>query len=111
MVELRVIFEDKISGLVLGAPVELNGLRIGSVQNMTGIVDQATFGDGRVRLDVVIGVQPARLGIQGAIDPEAVIDYLRERVQNGLRARLASASLLTGSLKIELLQIKRHRPC
>lgn len=103
LVELRIIFEDNVSGLVLGAPVELNGLRIGSVQNLSGIVDEETFGDSRVRLDVVIGIQPARLGLQGDVSSEVALDYLRERVSQGLRARLASGSLLTGGLKVELI--------
>lgn len=103
LVELRIIFEDNVSGLVLGAPVELNGLRIGSVQNLSGIVDEEAFGDSRVRLDVVIGIQPARLGLQGDVSSEVALDYLRERVSQGLRARLASGSLLTGGLKVELI--------
>lgn len=110
LVELRVIFDDNISGLTLGAPVELSGLRIGSVQSLSGIVDEELFGDSRVRLDVVIGIQPARLGLKGPVDPEAALEFLRERVAEGLRARLASASLLTGGLKVELLEIKDAEP-
>lgn len=110
LVELRVIFDDNISGLTLGAPVELSGLRIGSVQSLSGIVDEELFGDSRVRLDVVIGIQPARLGLKGPVDPEAALEFLRERVAEGLRARLASASLLTGGLKVELLEIEDAEP-
>ena len=104
MLELRVIFDENISGLALGAPVELNGLRIGSVENLSGIVDRNTFGDNRVRLSVVLGIQPARLGLSGEVSADSALAFLRERVENGLRARLASGNLLTGGLKIELVQ-------
>lgn len=103
LIELRVIFDDNISGLVLGAPVELSGLRIGSVQSLSGIVDFENFGDNDVRLDVVIGIQPSRLGLQGDIDSEAALEFLGTRVSEGLRARLVSGSLLTGGLKVELI--------
>ncbi|MFK7869365.1 MAG: MlaD family protein, partial [Roseobacter sp.] len=110
LLELRVVFEENISGLVLGAPVELSGLPIGTVQNLSGIVDRARFGDSRVRLNVVIGIQPARLGLPDETTPEAALSFLTEQVANGLRARLASASLLTGGLKVELVQSPEAPP-
>lgn len=104
--ELSVVFDDNLSGLSLGAPVELSGLKIGQVENLTGIVDRDGFGDSRVRLNVVLSVQPARLGLQDDVTPEAALAFLQERVREGLRARLASASLLTGGLKVELLMVE-----
>ncbi|MBW4708367.1 MCE family protein [Roseobacter sp. YSTF-M11] len=106
LLELRVIFDENISGLAVGAPVELSGLRIGSVESLSGIVDREEFGDARVRLNVIIGIQPTRLGLSGDIEPEAAVTFLNARVQEGLRARLASASLLTGGLKVELVEIE-----
>ncbi|WP_436399643.1 MlaD family protein [Roseobacter sp. S98] len=105
VLELRVIFDENISGLVLGAPVELSGLRIGTVESLSGVVDQAAFGDSRVRLSVVLGVQPARLGLPGDASAEAALEFLTARVADGLRARLASGSLLTGGLKVELVEV------
>ena len=104
--ELRVIFDENISGLALDAPVEMNGLRVGSVEHLSGIVDPDAFGDNRVRLNVVIGVQPARLGLQGDITAEDALVFLEERVSDGMRARLASGNLLTGGLKIELVEVE-----
>jgi paraquat-inducible protein B len=103
--ELRVVFEDNISGLSLGAPVELSGLKIGTVENLTGIVDRDAFGDSRVRLNVILAIQPARLGLQEDVTPEGALRFLQARVREGLRARLASASLLTGGLKVELTML------
>lgn len=104
--KLSVIFEDNISGLVVGAPVELSGLKIGEVEALSGIVDYNQFGDSRVRLNVNLSVQPARLGLPVEVNAENALVFLQERVSNGLRARLASASLLTGGLKVELVMVE-----
>lgn len=104
--KLSVIFDDNISGLVVGAPVELSGLKIGEVEALSGIVDYNQFGDSRVRLNVNLSIQPARLGLPVDVNAENALIFLQERVSNGLRARLASASLLTGGLKVELVMVE-----
>ena len=101
--KVSVVFDDNISGLVVGAPVELDGLKIGQVDTLSGIVDNTQFGDNRVRLNVIMSIQPARLGLPGDVTADNALAFLQERVANGLRARLASGSLLTGGLKIELV--------
>ena len=104
--EISVIFDDNISGLAVGAPVELSGLKIGEVATLSGIVDFNQFGDSRVRLNANLTIQPARLGLPGEVSPESALSFLQGRVANGLRARLASASLLTGGLKVELVEVE-----
>ncbi|MFK7765554.1 MAG: intermembrane transport protein PqiB [Roseobacter sp.] len=104
--ELRVVFDENISGLALDAPVELNGLRVGTVEHLSGIVNPDLYGDSKVRLNVVLGLQPTRLGLPGEISAEDALLYLDERVGEGLRARLASGNLLTGGLKVELVSIE-----
>ena len=103
--KVSVIFDDNISGLAVGAAVELSGLKIGEVEALSGIVDYNQFGDSRVRLNVNMSIQPARLGLPGEVTADNALAFLQERVINGLRARLASASLLTGGLKIELVSV------
>ncbi len=105
-----VIFDDNISGLVVGAAVEMNGLTIGEVDTLSGIVDFDQFGDSRVRLNAIISVQPARLGLPGEVTAESALNFLRERVAQGLRARLISGSLLTGGLKVELVMVEDAPP-
>jgi paraquat-inducible protein B len=102
---LSVIFDENITGLSTGAPVELNGLRIGEVEALNGMVDEARFGDGNVRLAVTLAIRPGRLGLDGENGTENALDFLRERVAEGLRARLATASILTGGLKVELIEV------
>ncbi|MGR3500985.1 MlaD family protein [Pseudaestuariivita sp.] len=100
---VRMVFEENVSGLAAGAPVEWRGLRIGEVVSVSGIVDEARFGDARVRLLATVDVRPARFGLGRATTTEEAFDYLERRVANGLRARLATASILTGGLKIEFV--------
>jgi paraquat-inducible protein B len=104
--QLSVIFDENVSGLSVGAPVELSGLRIGSVDSLSGIVDFNQFGDTRVRLNVILSIQPARLGLSGDVSAAAALSVLEDRVAAGLRARLASASLLTGGLKVEMVEVE-----
>jgi len=108
--EMRVVFDGNIAGLAVDAPVELSGLKIGKVQSVSGVIDANAFGDNRVRLNAILSIQPARLGLQDEVTPEAALRFLEARIQEGLRARLASASLLTGGLKIELLQVDDAPP-
>jgi paraquat-inducible protein B len=90
--------------------VEWNGLRIGQVSALNGVVDEDRFGDGRVRLLVDLAIRPGRLGLEGGAGRDTALEYLHESVARGLRARLASASLLTGGLKIELVDVPDAPP-
>ncbi|MEQ6202102.1 MlaD family protein [Sulfitobacter sp. HNIBRBA2951] len=108
--QLSVIFEENISGLAVGAPVELSGFRIGSVESLSGLVDFNQFGDSRVRLNVILSLQPARLGLPGDVSAETALRFLQSKVADGLRARLASASLLTGGLKVEFVEVEDAPP-
>ena len=76
------------------------------MDSLSGIVDFNQFGDSRVRLNVILSVQPARLGLPGEVSAGTALSLLQDRVANGLRARLASASLLTGGLKVELVEVE-----
>ncbi len=103
-VRVTVIFQENVAGLTVEAPVELDGVIIGEVENIRGIVDPDRFGDGDVRLLTTLALRPGRLGLD-ADDYEEPLDYFADRVEGGLRARLATASILTGGLKIELVDV------
>ncbi len=105
--QLSIIFEGDVSGVGVGAPVELRGVTIGEVSALTGIVDEQRFGDQRVRLLTTVTINPGRLGI-GA--DENVLDFLADQVSAGLRAQLTNASLLTGGLKVVLLEVTDAAP-
>ncbi|ETX28563.1 intermembrane transport protein PqiB [Roseivivax isoporae] len=105
-VDVSMIFDQNLSGLSTGAAVELGGLRVGEVASLTGIVDEERFGDSEVRLLVTARINPGRFGLPEGADAEALFDYLERRIdEEGLRARLTNASILTGGLKIQLTEI------
>jgi len=103
--EMRVVFDENVSGLAVDAPVELSGIKIGKVQSLSGIVDTDATGEARVKLNTVLSIQPARLGLPDDVSAEAALEFLTRRIEEGLRARLASVGLLVGGLKIELVQV------
>ena len=99
---VSAVFSGQIGGLEVGAPVELRGLAIGEVASVGAIVDLERYGDDEARLAATLEIQPSRLGLQGE---DAPLAFLRSRVEQGLRAQLASASFLTGGLKVELADV------
>lgn len=99
--ECILYFDESISGLDIGAPVEFQGVRVGTVTD--------------VRLEVYAKtgelLRPVRMQLEGGrfhhvdaqkIDGDSEAGMSRMVDERGLRARLASQSLLTGKLKIEL---------
>ncbi|WP_203531313.1 MlaD family protein [Pseudoroseicyclus tamaricis] len=101
---LSAIFDEDVTGLAAGAPVELEGLRIGEVTGLNGIADAGSPGDSAVRLQVVFAIQPARLGFDGEGSETEALEFFAQQAALGLRARLATANLLTGGLKVELVR-------
>lgn len=109
VLNLTAIFEDNFTGLTVGAPVLLDGVNVGEVANLNGVVDEERFGDPNVRLTTSMTIRSSKLGLPEA-SADAALEFLDERVASGLRARLISGSLLTGGLKIELVDVAAAPP-
>jgi paraquat-inducible protein B len=109
-VNLTAIFSGDITGLALGSPVELDGLRVGEVSGINGLIDPATFGDDNVRLQTVLSLQPVRMGLPDDVSESESLDWLSAQVDDGLRARLATGSILTGGLKVQLFTVPDAEP-
>ncbi len=107
---VSAVFDDNIAGLAVDAPVELGGLRIGSVQGVSGVLDPELYGDNRVRLNAILAIQPTRLGLPEPVTQESALAFFEVSAAEGLRARLASASLLTGGLKVEFIRPEDASP-
>ena len=107
---LAVVFRENVGGLTADAPVELNGLKIGEVSALNGLIDPERFGDNRVRLVVSLSIRVGRLGLEDGSGAEDALEYFRERVEGGLRARLTSASILAGGLQVELVDEPEAQP-
>ncbi|WP_424139729.1 intermembrane transport protein PqiB [Roseomonas chloroacetimidivorans] len=98
--EFLVYFGGSVHGLSPGAPVELRGVRVGSVLSRTLEHDPAI---GTFRVPVRIAVEPDRIsfpGGRGARTREDVLAFAQQMVAKGLRAQLQSASLLTGQMLV-----------
>ncbi|WP_172294791.1 intermembrane transport protein PqiB [Pseudoruegeria sp. HB172150] len=109
-VDFMMVFDENLSGLSAGAPVQIGGLRVGEVATISGIVDEDRFGDGDVRLLATLRLNPGRIGLDADAGEEGLLDYLDERVANGLRGQLRNASLLTGGLRIDLVEVPDAAP-
>jgi paraquat-inducible protein B len=92
-------FTDSVSGLAPGAPVHFQGVRIGEVLGYELVYDAATE---RLRIPVRYEIEPERIG--GSLDAtgRGPLENARLLVAQGLRARLASANLLTGQQLISM---------
>ena len=94
-----LLFEQSVRGLNRGASVEFRGIQVGRVVEIS--YKHSTPGDTRV--PVLIELDSRSLGRTTPKDkPDVERIELAEAVAKGLRARLSSASLITGALFIEL---------
>jgi paraquat-inducible protein B len=103
-----VSFNQSIRGLSPGAPVEFRGITIGRVERillkevMQRNVEEGLKGKG-TEIPVLVYLEPARLALP---DSQTSIDAMHESiaggVTNGMRASLASGSILTGAKYINI---------
>ena len=63
-----------------------------------------------MRLLATLEITPARFGLTEELSENQALGFLSERIDEGLRARLVSASILTGGLKIEFITVEDARP-
>lgn len=93
-------FESSVRGLNLGAPVEFKGIKVGSV---TDIKLEFNSKDTSFRIPVIIEIEPERIVDRSASETDASpYETLANLVDKGLRAQLATGSLLTGQLFVQL---------
>ncbi len=109
-VKLSLEFFGSVSGLTAGAPVKYRGVKVGEVSTLSVYVDEAAPGGRSVTLLANIAVEPGKLGLPETASEAATLDFLDEAVAAGLRARVATASLLTGTLQVELAELPDAPP-
>ncbi|MGH1431393.1 MAG: intermembrane transport protein PqiB [Neptuniibacter sp.] len=100
--EYLLLFDQSVRGLVVGAPVEFRGVRVGTVEHISFRVGESSV-ISDPRIPVVIRLEPGRFGYQ---DEESILedahDQLSSWVTRGMRASLKSGNLVTGSLYVDL---------
>lgn len=97
--ECVAYFEEDIGGLDVGAPVEYQGVRIGTV---TGVALEFDIASREFHRPVRFRIEPSRIRLVGAVRGAPGEGLERLVVEHGLRAQLANQSILTGKLKIGL---------
>ncbi|MEM9031552.1 MAG: MlaD family protein, partial [Pseudomonadota bacterium] len=108
-VMVAVFFDDTIDGLSPGAPVRYGGLGVGEVAALA--VDITDAQDGRAaRLRATLALDPGLLGMPDGAGEEEVYDFLADAVAGGLRARLATESLLSRALVVDLASLPDAAP-
>ncbi len=94
-------FEESIKGLSIGAPVTFRGVRVGTVKDITVVVDRATL---QGNTPVVFEIEADRIletnGKSVELSPGR--EGARLLFQRGLRAQLEMQSFVTGQLAINL---------
>ncbi|MGB1128662.1 MAG: intermembrane transport protein PqiB [Haloferula sp.] len=95
---ILMFFDQSVRGLQRGAPVEFRGIPLGRVIDISFKYSEP--GDARIPVLAEISASNFERATQAASEG-ARLD-LEDAVQRGLRARLATASLLTGSLYVDL---------
>ena len=98
-------FDESLRGLAIGSPVEFHGVEVGYVADIRISREHRKR---RLSVPVLIFIEPERLGTGD--DREALQQLLQKAVSRGLRARLQTASLVTGQLFIELFIDKSADP-
>jgi paraquat-inducible protein B len=103
---MEVIFNNSIRGLSVGAPVEMLGFELGSVVDIKPqelLSDtQELLSDTGVSVRVLLEIEPERYPDLMADTNQQARANLDRMVANGLRAKLATGSLITGQKMIAL---------
>ena len=104
LLNVMVLFDGSVNGLAIGSDVRFQGITVGEVIDLAAVVvedeDQA-----RVQLRTVLGIDPNRIGMQGDATPDQALSFLSDYVDQGLRARLATGNILSGSLVVQLTEV------
>lgn len=100
-VTMAVIFTESVRGLNSGALVEYRGLRVGQVSSIGAFIDRSA-GQNAVRLRALLKIDPQTLGLAADADQATTTAFLESLVEDGMRAKLATTSLFSAALKIEL---------
>ncbi|HEY2927013.1 intermembrane transport protein PqiB [Piscinibacter sp.] len=104
--EVRMVFDQTVRGLAVGAPLDFLGIEIGNVQAIALDYDRARR---RFPVEVTANLYPLRVGAArdamlgtAAAGPAADTLFLKRLVDGGLRAQLRTGNLLTGQLYVAL---------
>ncbi len=103
---VRMVFDQSIRGLTVGAPIDFLGLEIGAVRSVRLLYDPERH---RYPIEVEAELYPLRLGdVRNNVGNASMADTVRDRallermIGNGLSAQARTGNLLTGQMFIAL---------
>lgn len=94
-----VFFEGSVNGLVVGAPVNFRGVKVGSVDRIALQFDAATL---NARIPVYVSLLPNQIQVMGGQADDIGDIPFEAFIQKGLRAKLNMESIVTGQLGVDL---------
>lgn len=100
----RLVFNESVRGLSVGAPIDFRGITIGEVSRID-LRANADYSDYHIDVDIVI--DPARLQPGRTSLNRAALDRL---VKHGLRAQMRTGSVLSGQRYIALDWLAKAPP-
>jgi len=98
-IKFMMFFEGSVRGLNVGAPVDFNGIKVGTVLDVRLEFDSE---NAEFRIPVLIEIEPERIIERGGHKIASPYETLNKLVERGLRASLQTGSLLTGQLYVGL---------
>jgi paraquat-inducible protein B len=100
------MFQGNLNGLKIGAPVKVRGVQIGTVASieLRLLPSQGRMRPGikGLRLPVIVDIDRSQLLARGATGEALETAGFEDLAKRGMRAQLATESLLTGLLYIDL---------
>ena len=107
-IPLVAYFQTSVSGLAPGAPVEVLGIQVGAVTNVSLIVNPLA---GIVKVRVAMELQPERLFSNRLLPNNVTLaDGIQLMVNKGMRVRLETANYVTGQEIIALEMVPGATP-
>jgi len=94
-IKFMMFFEGSVRGLSVGAPVDFNGIKVGSVLDIRLEFDRE---NAEFKIPVLIEIELERIVGRGSQEIESPYETVKKLVEKGLRASLQIGSLLTGQL-------------
>lgn len=105
LLNIDVLFDGSVNGLTVGSEVQFQSVRIGEVSALSAFVEQNGT-DQSVRLRASLAIEPSRLGLGERASTDMALTFLEDQVAKGLRARMITGNILSGSLKVEFLMVE-----
>jgi paraquat-inducible protein B len=90
-------FDESVTGLSVGAPVIFQGVEVGNVTDVQVVINRERDA---VEIPVTVELVAGRVEVRG--ESRGMVPTVEQLVERGLRARLATQSILTGQLYVSL---------